>query len=115
MSEPRFKVGDFVVSKAQKEAIRLYPSRYAADRPVVFQVTDVQLQTCYAGTQANYLCRGAGRDRVGLEMAWFNDVELDPAPTEPAAEDPASPWDNLARLRKEAGDIRREAEGLADG
>lgn len=91
MSEPRFKPGDFVVSKAQMEAIRLWSrpdsiSLLQRAQPILYQVVQVHRIACYSNEQTSYECRAAGLAGVDAKAIVFVEIELDPAPTEPTTE-----------------------------
>ena len=109
MAEPKFKVGDFVIAKAQAEAIRLAPRRrYDEPQPlIVMQVVEIRAQQCYAAIQHVYECRVGTPGSIGTQLCPFNQIELDPAPTEPI------PYvDPLDKVESNFRDIKRSADEL---
>jgi hypothetical protein len=92
MEPARFKIGDFVVSKAQMKAIdvhhKLRPATNEKDWlntnkepiPCVFQVVEILEQTCYGGFKRHYDCRGVGPESVMTSLMRFVEIELDAAP-----------------------------------
>ncbi len=96
-----FKVGDFLASRAHMECRRLWPN--SSWRPVLLQVVEVMTQTCPAGIeQVYYRCRGASPAGViNGEYTLFNEIELAPAPTEPAPVTTISALETFARLKEE--------------
>ena len=79
MAEPQFKVGDFVVSRANTEAIRLCA---LGIQPIVMQVIEIAQVKSSAGTQTSYSCRG-GTPQGVMDVMEFMEIELAPAPTAP--------------------------------
>lgn len=83
MTTPKFTVGAFVVSKANREAIRLGAAQFGSKGMLVMQVLEIVQETSSAGKQNNYLCRVGTLDGIFNELVLFAEVELDIAPTDP--------------------------------
>lgn len=88
INEFEFNIGDFVVSKAQMEAHRLYPepgeSWGRKNYLTVFQVVEQIRQTCqHGGTQRQYRTRAASVSGVERGYATFAEIELEAVEAEP--------------------------------
>ena len=74
--KPKFKVGDFVRVKGYIAQPNLTGQKW--------RVIEILTQTCYAGVQIHYKCRGHIRNNyqtgVTKELYQFLEIELEPIP-----------------------------------
>lgn len=85
MSEPRFKVGDLVVVKAQQRAIALAGREFDV-RQIVGHIIQMEESTCSGGMQRQYTVRLSTLTGVNNDLSFLHEHELDPAP-EPGKKD----------------------------
>lgn len=88
MSEPRFKIGDFVVVRAQRWAaalgqvseVRILDEK---PRPIVGQIVEMIEQTCPGGVQRKYAVKFCTPGGMDVEAQCRLEIELDHAPPMP--------------------------------
>lgn len=78
--EPKFKIGDLVMVKAQIRSRLLSDSFMSQQRPVVLQVIEILTQTCHGGTQLLYACRASVPDGLDINAQNRTELELELAP-----------------------------------
>lgn len=89
MTEPKFKIGDWVkitqqvrhfneilkplIGRTNKDYVSMGEAQYAEKSPISFQVIEILTQTCYAGTQIHYCLRAVNTDGV----LKYTEIELE--------------------------------------
>ncbi len=76
MSEPKFKIGDLVVTKCHEAARTTLDDRWEKIAPIIGQIVEVIEQRCYGGMQRLYSIRFATQGTLNHQAATHTEPEL---------------------------------------